>query len=261
MYPALDAIRVLHVDDEPEFAAPAAALFEREDDRFEIETAASATEGVTRLSERAFDCVVSDSDMLGRNGLDSSNPSARSIRTSRSSSSPGRGARRSRARQSRRASPTTSRRRRKPVSTRYSRTASATRSGSIGVRGARRARSGLAVHRTVAAGCRRVQRGLRDRSAESRRRGDIGYTEEELRGETWDVFVTERSYENVDAITDALWRGREASTASTRRGSGRSSSRGRRALGRVVSYSHSASPPTGIRASRYPSIPSASHTL
>ncbi len=41
-------------------------------------------------------------------------------------------------------------------------------------RGARREReAALAVHRTVAAGCRRAQRGLRDRSSESRRRGDI----------------------------------------------------------------------------------------
>jgi len=69
-------IRVLHVDDEPDFADMAATFLEREDDRFSVETATSATEGRQRLAsgtedgERAFDCVVSDYDMPGETGIE-----------------------------------------------------------------------------------------------------------------------------------------------------------------------------------------------
>jgi len=64
-----DRIRVLHVDDEPDFADLTAAFLEREDDRFEVETATGADEGLTRLSDEEFDCVVSDYDMPGQNGI------------------------------------------------------------------------------------------------------------------------------------------------------------------------------------------------
>jgi len=65
-----DAIRVLYVDDEPDFAEMAATFLEREDDRFEIETATSASEGLDRLAEDDFQCVVSDYDMPGQNGIE-----------------------------------------------------------------------------------------------------------------------------------------------------------------------------------------------
>ncbi len=65
-----DGIRVLHVDDDPEFADVASALLERADDRFEVETATSAEAGLAALEEGRFDCVVSDYDMPGRTGLD-----------------------------------------------------------------------------------------------------------------------------------------------------------------------------------------------
>ncbi|NEU55867.1 PAS domain-containing protein [Halorussus sp. MSC15.2] len=64
------SIRVLHVDDEPAFADTAAEFLEREDDRFTVETASSAGAGVARLAEREFDCIVSDYDMPGKNGLE-----------------------------------------------------------------------------------------------------------------------------------------------------------------------------------------------
>ena len=64
------SIRVLHVDDEPGFAEMAATFLEREDDRFEIETATSADEGLGRLADGEYDCVVSDYDMPGSNGID-----------------------------------------------------------------------------------------------------------------------------------------------------------------------------------------------
>ncbi|WP_233740841.1 PAS domain-containing protein [Halobaculum saliterrae] len=63
-------IRVLHVDDEPDFADLAATFLEREDERFEVETATSPSDGLDRLSETPYDCVVSDYDMPGQNGIE-----------------------------------------------------------------------------------------------------------------------------------------------------------------------------------------------
>ena len=48
----------------------AATFLEREDDRFDIETAPSASEGLDRLASDDFDCVVSDYDMPGRTGIE-----------------------------------------------------------------------------------------------------------------------------------------------------------------------------------------------
>jgi PAS domain S-box-containing protein len=62
-------IRVLHVDDEPEFADLTARFLEREDDRLDVTTVASVEAGLDRLADGSFDCVVSDYDMPGRNGL------------------------------------------------------------------------------------------------------------------------------------------------------------------------------------------------
>jgi len=64
------AIRVLHVDDEPDFADLATTFLEREDDRFNTETATSANEGLDRLSGRTYDCIVSDYDMPGESGIE-----------------------------------------------------------------------------------------------------------------------------------------------------------------------------------------------
>ena len=63
-------IRILHVDDDPDFAEMATTFVEREDDRFDIETATSADEGLARLSTADFDCVVSDYDMPGQSGIE-----------------------------------------------------------------------------------------------------------------------------------------------------------------------------------------------
>jgi PAS domain S-box-containing protein len=68
--PTGDAIRVLHVDDEPEFGEMAATFLERADDRLDVETATSADEGLRRLAEGRFECVVSDYEMPGRNGIE-----------------------------------------------------------------------------------------------------------------------------------------------------------------------------------------------
>jgi PAS domain S-box-containing protein len=65
-----DQLRVLHLDDDPEFAELAATFLEREDDRLAVETATSAAAGLERVAGEEFDCVVSDYDMPGRNGIE-----------------------------------------------------------------------------------------------------------------------------------------------------------------------------------------------
>ena len=64
------SVRVLHVDDEPRFAGVTTTHLQRIDDRYVVETAESATEGLERLADDRFDCVVSDYDMPGKNGID-----------------------------------------------------------------------------------------------------------------------------------------------------------------------------------------------
>lgn len=65
-----DPIRILHVDDEPGFAAMTEQHLTREDDRFTVETATSVTEALDRIEPAGFDCVVSDYDMPERNGVE-----------------------------------------------------------------------------------------------------------------------------------------------------------------------------------------------
>jgi PAS domain S-box-containing protein len=65
-----NGVRVLHVDDEPGFAETAATFLEREDDEFVVDTETSASEGLDRLTESDFDCIVSDYDMPEQNGIE-----------------------------------------------------------------------------------------------------------------------------------------------------------------------------------------------
>jgi len=65
-----DSIRVLHVDDEPDFASMAAEFLEREDERFSIDTVINAPEGLDHLAEDDYDCIISDYDMPGQNGIE-----------------------------------------------------------------------------------------------------------------------------------------------------------------------------------------------
>jgi PAS domain S-box-containing protein len=62
-------VRVLHVDDEPDFADLAAASLEREDERFTVETATDVATALDRVDD-GVDCIVSDYDMPGPTGLD-----------------------------------------------------------------------------------------------------------------------------------------------------------------------------------------------
>jgi|GEM_PF-466121 len=65
-----DAVRVLLVDGDPEFAERAAATLEREDDRFDVVPVSSVADGSDRLASSAFDCVVSDHDPPAVDGVD-----------------------------------------------------------------------------------------------------------------------------------------------------------------------------------------------
>jgi PAS domain S-box-containing protein len=63
-------IRVLHVDDEPGFRDLTAEFLEMEYDQIEVLSAESAAEGVERFhAESDIDCIVSDYDMPGTNGI------------------------------------------------------------------------------------------------------------------------------------------------------------------------------------------------
>jgi len=63
-------IVVLHVDDDPEVAETTAEFLEREDDRFVVETATSAAAGLEALSALDPDCILSDYEMPGRDGIE-----------------------------------------------------------------------------------------------------------------------------------------------------------------------------------------------
>jgi len=62
--------QVLHVDDDPAFTELTVDMLERQEDQFTVETAHSASEGLELLAGGGFDCIVSDYDMPGRNGLE-----------------------------------------------------------------------------------------------------------------------------------------------------------------------------------------------
>jgi PAS domain S-box-containing protein len=62
------AIRVLLVDDSPDFADLAADFLER--DGFEVITATSAGDGLSKIDQGAVDCVVSDYEMPDLDGLE-----------------------------------------------------------------------------------------------------------------------------------------------------------------------------------------------
>ena len=64
-----DPIQILHVDDNANFGDLTATYLEKEDDRFSVETATSAGEGIDIISHRPPDCVISDYDMPEMNGI------------------------------------------------------------------------------------------------------------------------------------------------------------------------------------------------
>ncbi|MFA9517403.1 PAS domain S-box protein [Halopenitus sp. H-Gu1] len=63
-------IHVLHVDDEADFGEMVATYLQREDEQIEVYTATSPEEGLEILVDRDIDCIVSDYDMPGYNGIE-----------------------------------------------------------------------------------------------------------------------------------------------------------------------------------------------
>ena len=65
-----DEISVLYVDDDPDLGDLVAVHLEQTHGDLSVCTERSAADGLERLSERTFDCVVSDHDMPGMDGLE-----------------------------------------------------------------------------------------------------------------------------------------------------------------------------------------------
>jgi PAS domain S-box-containing protein len=63
-------ISVLHVDDDPAFADLTAEMLSEHEAQFTVETAIDASEGRDRLATHSFDCIVSDYEMPGQNGIE-----------------------------------------------------------------------------------------------------------------------------------------------------------------------------------------------
>lgn len=64
------SIEVLHVDDEPDFADAVASFLDIHEDDFTVQTAQSATEGLSILERSEIDCIVSDYEMPGADGIE-----------------------------------------------------------------------------------------------------------------------------------------------------------------------------------------------
>ena len=67
---APDTIHVLHVDDDPGFLDIASEFLERDTDRISVRTATSAADGLAILADEDVDCIVSDYDMPGTDGIE-----------------------------------------------------------------------------------------------------------------------------------------------------------------------------------------------
>lgn len=65
-----EEIRILHVDDDPDFVDLARTLLQRESEALDVVSEHSASDGLERLEAQGFDCIVSDYDMPEQNGLE-----------------------------------------------------------------------------------------------------------------------------------------------------------------------------------------------
>lgn len=63
-------IRVLHVEDDPDFAELVAAFLEREIDAIAIETATDPSRALELIEQQPFDCIISDYDMPELDGIE-----------------------------------------------------------------------------------------------------------------------------------------------------------------------------------------------
>lgn len=65
-----NGIKILHIDDQADFANLVSTFLEREHEQFEIITETDPREGLETVLEEDIECVVSDYDMPGLTGLD-----------------------------------------------------------------------------------------------------------------------------------------------------------------------------------------------
>ena len=65
-----EPVRILHVDDDPEFASMAATFLERAGDDFDVDVTTSPDEALEHLASERVDCVVSDYDMPEQTGVE-----------------------------------------------------------------------------------------------------------------------------------------------------------------------------------------------
>lgn len=65
-----DPISVLHIDDEPGLTDLVKTYLERDDERFDVVTASNGSAGLDLLADREFDCILSDYDMPGLTGIE-----------------------------------------------------------------------------------------------------------------------------------------------------------------------------------------------
>lgn len=63
-------IHLLHVDDDPALTDLVAEYINRIDDMISVDSATSASEGLELLEENNYDCIVSDYDMPGMDGIE-----------------------------------------------------------------------------------------------------------------------------------------------------------------------------------------------
>ena len=61
---------MLHVDDNLDLATLAADFLERERERLSVDAVAKPTAGLQKLGETAYDCIISDYEMPGQNGIE-----------------------------------------------------------------------------------------------------------------------------------------------------------------------------------------------
>ncbi|MDZ7702279.1 MAG: response regulator [Halobacteriales archaeon] len=70
MFAETGLINVLDVDDEPDFLELAAKFLRRQDGRIGVQTRTDASDALGQRRELDVDCIVSDYDMPGQNGIE-----------------------------------------------------------------------------------------------------------------------------------------------------------------------------------------------
>ena len=202
----LETIQVLHVDDDSAFRDLTTTCLERERETFTVQTAASASEGLTRLDETDFDCVVSDYEMPGRDGIEFLETVREEYPALPFILYTGKGSEEVAS---------------EAISagvTEYLQKESGTGQYAVLANRIENAVEQYRSERALEASQERLSLFIKQSPlgvleynedfeiVQINEKGQeiLGYTEAELRGHTWEKLVTEDSYENVDSVTDAL---------------------------------------------------------